>query len=365
MASGLELRTFAPAPDWQRLRRVLLLEGEPDRVPLVELGVDQPVKEAFLGRPIRTPADEIDFWYQAGYDYVSLCPGYWVRAPEAVPREGWRRSLVGAHYGAGQRERVWGTEGVGVLTTMDDFRAYHWPTLDDVDWSFLAYCLQPGNLPAGMKVIARAGDIFTWVWQLMGLETFCFALVENRELVEALFDRVGNFIYSIFLREVEMDQHDLIMALWYSDDIAYTEGLLCAPAVFRQYLFPWMKKIGDLARQKGVPYLYHSDGDLWQVLDDLAACGVNALQPVEPKAMDAEELKRKEGHRFCLCGNVDLDRLARGTPAEVEAMVRARLAQLAPGGGYCVGSSNTVPDYVPLANYVAMLNATFRYGWYE
>lgn len=341
-----------------------MLQGQPDRVPLVELIVNQPVQEAFLGRPLRTYADQVDFWYQAGYDYISLCPAYWVRAPEAAPREGWRRSSVGACYG-GEREIVWGTEGTGIITTMADFDSYHWPTLDDVDWGLFRYCLDPANLPEGMKVIARAGDIFTWVWQLMGMQTFCFALVENVELVEALFDRIGQFIYDIFVREVEMDERDVILGLWYSDDIAYTEGLFAHPDVFRRYLFPWMRRIGNLARQKKAAYLYHSDGDLWQVMDDLASCGLNALQPIEPKAMNAEELKAREGHRFCLCGNIEVDRLARKTPAEIEALVRDRIEKLAPGGGYCVGSSNTVPDYVPLQNYVAMLNATFRWGSYD
>ena len=357
MPSGLELRQFTPQPDWQRLFAALTLSGTPDRVPLIELIVNQPVKEAFLGRPMRNFADEVDFWYQAGYDYVSLCPNYTLLAEGWVPEEGFRRSVRATSYG--QFETVWGIEGAGPIGSMDDFARYPFPTLDDVDFSFFRYCMEPENLPDGMRVVARAGDIFTWVWQLLGFERFCYALRENLELVEALFERIGQFIYGIFLREIELDEHGMIVALWYSDDIAYAEGLFCAPEVFRQYLFPWMRKIGELARQKGVAYIYHSDGDLWPVLDDLAECGVNALHPVEPKAMDAEELKRREGHRFCLCGNVEVDVLARGTPERVRELTLERIEKLGPGG-YCVGSSNTVPDYVPLENYVAMLNAAFE-----
>jgi len=356
------LREFEPSPDWRRLRSSLMLEGEPDRVPLVELIVDQSVKNAFLGRPVATPADEVDFWYQAGYDYISLCPGYSVVAAGWEPKEGWRRSQVASAYGTGKQEISWGVEGKGLITSWQDFEQYPWPSLDEVDWSFFEYCMNPKNLPPGMKVIARAGDIFTHTWGLMGFEAFSFALVEDPELVAAIFQRIGEFIYGIFLREVELDTANVIMGLWYSDDIAYTGGLLCSPAVLRQHLFPWMKKIGDLARQIDGAYLYHSDGDLWQVMDDLAACGINALHPIEPKGMDAEEVKQKEGHRFCLCGNIELDRLSRGTPAEIDEMVRDRIEKLAPGGGYCVGSSNTVPYYVPLENYVAMQNAAFRYG---
>ena len=62
---------FVPlAPDFERLRRVLMLEGEPDRVPNAELHVDWQIKQAFLGRPIETVQDDVDFWYRAGYDYI-------------------------------------------------------------------------------------------------------------------------------------------------------------------------------------------------------------------------------------------------------------------------------------------------------
>ena len=76
-------------------------------------------------------------------------------------------------------------------------------------------------------------------------------------------------------------------------------------------------------------------------------------------------MKRKVGDRLCLIGNIDLSStLTRGTPAEVEAEVRQRITEIAPGGGYCVGSSNTVTNYVPLENYRAMIEAAFKYGHY-
>jgi uroporphyrinogen decarboxylase len=81
--------------------------------------------------------------------------------------------------------------------------------------------------------------------------------------------------------------------------------------------------------------------------------------------MDIVELKRQVGHRIALCGNIDLGyTLTRGTPAEVDAEVRERIRALAPGGGYVLGSSNSVPEYVPLENFNAMREACLRYGRY-
>jgi uroporphyrinogen decarboxylase len=150
-----------------------------------------------------------------------------------------------------------------------------------------------------------------------------------------------------------------------SDDLAFTEGTLVSPQVYRKYVFPWYKKIGEILDDAGLPFIFHSDGKLWDVLDDLADCGVKAIHPIEPQAMDIVEVKKRYGNKFCILGNIDLDyTLTRGTVEEVEEQVKRRIRELAPGGGYCLAASNSVPEYVKPENYKAMVEATKRYGKY-
>ena len=68
--------------------------------------------------------------------------------------------------------------------------------------------------------------------------------------------------------------------------------------------------------------------------------------------------------RLCLVGNVQVDTLSRGTPEQVRQEVRTLLREVAPGGGYCIGSSNTVPNYGRLENYRAMIEEAWQSGWY-
>ena len=126
-----------------------------------------------------------------------------------------------------------------------------------------------------------------------------------------------------------------------------------------------MKRIGEIARSRDLPFLYHSDGLLWEVLDELVEeIGVNALQPIEPKAMDIREVKRKYSGRLCLIGNVQVDTLARGTEEQVIEETKELLRNVAPGGGYCLGSSNSVAYYVKVENYRAMLDTVHAFGNY-
>lgn len=140
---------------------------------------------------------------------------------------------------------------------------------------------------------------------------------------------------------------------------------MVSPDVLRRYVFPWYARMVRLAHQCGKIAIYHSDGRLWKVLDDIIACGFDALHPIEPKAMDIVDVRRATAGKLSLIGNIDLDYpLTTGTPEAVRAQVRERIAALARGGGYLVGSSNSIPDWVPVQNYVAMLQAAFDYGRY-
>jgi uroporphyrinogen decarboxylase len=180
--------------------------------------------------------------------------------------------------------------------------------------------------------------------------------------VDALFERVARFQYRVFERLLGFD---CIGAIWHADDIAFNTQLLVNPRILRRHVFPWYAEMNRVAHARGRLAVYHSDGALQEVLPDLVACGFDGLNPIEPGAMDINAVKREYGSRISIIGNIDLRyTLTRGTPDEVRAEVRQRIRDLAPGGGYAVSSSNSVPEYVPLANFNAMGEATFTYGRY-
>ncbi|MCL5027140.1 MAG: nucleoside 2-deoxyribosyltransferase [Chloroflexi bacterium] len=361
-------------PNFERLRKAFLLEGEPDRVPLYA-GVDRDVMSGFLGRRVTTLADEIEFRVKAGFDYVGLgCglgrqlrggPGYrpFLRERGGISANPSSRRAVANYsvYTDTPTERVWEEEGTGVIASLADFEAYPWPKAEDLDYTNFEK-IGP-LLPPGMKVIASMGFIMGSNRSLLGQENLFISLYDNPDLVARMFERVGSIQYQA--AEI-VTSFDCVGALIMPDDIAYNRGLMIAPRFLRQYLFPWYKRIGDLCKRKGIPYLYHSDGDVSEVMEDIIDCGFRGLNPIQPQAMDIVEVKRKYGHRLCLIGNIDpAYTLTRGTPQDVEGEVKLRIKQLAPGGGYCLASgSGSIPDYVPLANFKAMVEAALKYGKY-
>jgi uroporphyrinogen decarboxylase len=344
-------------PDYQRLLTAIRRQ-EPDRVPIAELSIDRPIKEQFLGRPLHGMRDEVAFWTTAGYDYLYLRPEYEYPGIPSVVASG--TAIAQAVSIADQDTLTLSLTQPGPVQTTADLETYPWPNPQTVDFSNLHEAAD--LLPPGMGIISGVGGIFTRTWMILGYEHFCYSLADNPTLVARVFQQVGRTQCEALRRVVTMPK---VFAIWYGDDLGYTEGLLASPKVLRRYLFPWMEELASIAHQSGMPFILHSDGKLWQIMDDLVALGLDALHPIEPKAMDINEVKQRYGHRLALFGNIDLGyTLTRGTPAEVRAEVRQRIRDLAPGGGYAVGSSNSVTHYVPLENFNAMREATFDYGAY-
>ncbi|HCY75582.1 MAG TPA: nucleoside 2-deoxyribosyltransferase [Ignavibacteriales bacterium] len=312
--------------------------------PLAELGVHPKIKEQFLSNKITALDDEIEFWYKAGYDYIKLQP-----IADFNPMKIGLGENV-SYNDDGTIFRKWASENNGVISNFDDFEKYKFPSAKDFDYSNFEKV--KALLPDGMGVVGQYGDIFTMTWEMMGFESFSMALFENEELIKVLNDKLGNLVLSMF---EYLSDSDAVDAIWYSDDIAYTNSLLVSPDVLDKYFFPWLKKIGEMAKRKNKPFIYHTDGILYDVMEKIISCGVNAIHPIEPKAMDIGEVKQRFGNQLCLIGNIDVDLLSRGSVDEIRKNVIDNIEKAGYNGGYCVGSGNSIPEYVKLENYISMI----------
>ncbi|MBD3306855.1 hypothetical protein GF339_10535 [candidate division KSB3 bacterium] len=340
-------------PDFERY--ITALRGEePDRVPLGDWNVSDVLKSQYLGKPVTTWQNRLEFARQVGYDFLPASSGIFefLRSVKAMLADE-----------AGQPEgsaRTWFNEHGGIITTWEQFEQFPWPSVDDLDLS--VWETFDAIIPENMKALLILGKIYTPVWMLMGAEGFFDALETNQELVAAIFDKIGQIQYETLLRVIE---HPCVGAVTNPDDIAHNSGLLIHPKHLRKYLFPWYKKIASVCRDKGLGCIYHSDGDCTEVLPDIVACGFHGFNPIQPNCMDIVDVKQQWGDSLCLIGNINLDStLTLGTPDDVRAEVYERIRTIGPGGGYMVSSSNSVPEYVPFENMQAMFDATLEFGRY-
>lgn len=188
----------------------------------------------------------------------------------------------------------------------------------------------------------------------MGLDVFAVAMYEEPDLVKEIHRRFSEWSARV-VEHVNKLPFDFI---WANDDHADTRQPWVNMEMYEEFLHPYQKIVADRINK---PWIFHSDGNIVPILDGLLTLGMKGLHPIQPAAMNINELKEKYGKRVCLVGNIDLDyTLPLGTQAEVEAEVEKRITEIGRGGGYIISSANSLTDYCKLENVEAMARTIER-----
>ena len=361
---------YKPDPNFDRLLTVLRREGEPDRIPFLELFADPEIMEAVLGTAfphlMGAPPGVVDreleayycdclieFSYTLGYDYVVTLLG-----GGGYLDFGFLDTEDTAALSRGQRQ--WARESNGLITSWEDYEEYPWPSPENANYWMVEYLAS--HLPEGMGLIGHVGNILEPVTWLMSYQNLALALYDQPDLLEAMCERVGR----MNLETCEaMCQFDAIGAVWISDDIGHRSGTMISPEHLRHYVFPWWKRMAECIHSHGRPVLLHSCGNLEVVMDDIIDdVKIDAKHSFEDTFLPVTEANRRYGDRIALLGGIDVDFLCRATEEEVREYVRNVIDVCGPGGGYALGTGNSVANYIPVENYLAMLDEGRRYGVY-
>ena len=353
------------APDWEALRDCIERKGTPRRVHHIELFLDREIQEAVCQRfdlldgldaddPHFLQKREIRVQRFLGYDYVRQGVD---RGSADMPLH---RIAVG-DTAALQREdgRVFVDESTGPITNWQEFEAYPWP--DPAQMTFHTLEWYERNLPDDMCVVGSGGfahfaEYLSW---LPGYETLCYALYDDRDLVQAIADRLLDSYVTMLARILEFDR---VKIVWGSDDMGFKTGPLIGPQDLREFVLPGHKKMAEMAHAAGRPYLLHSCGDLSSIMEDLIKdVQIDAKHSFEDTIEDVRDVKQQYGDRIALLGGIDVDFLCWADEETIRARVRDTLDVCLPGGGYCLGSGNSVANYIPLEAYLAMVDEGRRY----
>ena len=351
---------FTAKPDFNRL--IATLEHrEPDRVPLVEAIISWKIMSQFLGRPVDDddlPA-QVEFWSRAGYDFIPISVS--MLNPGGVTKDSHIAKVISRVMLDAEEEAAegWNLEKRSWIHDERDFERFPWDEASTLGFDKFYEVQQ--YLPDGMKIVALSGKIFTLSWMLMGFENFCANIHLKPNLVAALVERVAKIQFDAV---THIEKIPNVAAVWAVDDIAFGTGPILSPKTFRQHVFPWYKEMARRCHDAGLYFFFHSDGVLWDMMDDLLDIGIDALHPIDPTCVDINEAKARIGDRVTLFGNISNELLQIGTPEEVAALTRKRLREVAPGGGYALGSGNSVPDWAEFDKYMAMRNTVLEYGHY-
>jgi uroporphyrinogen decarboxylase len=251
----------------------------------------------------------------------------------------------------------------------DDLAKYPWPDpydpirtagLEEEAKRLAATDYAVVGIPSSLQILEQA-------MLMRGYEDLLLDLASNKPFVHALFQKLMEFnivVYGEFLRLVG----PYLDAIRTADDLGGTNAPLMSPQVYREMLQPYHKEwFAFIKKHTTVKIVFHSDGALYPLLPDLIDAGIDVLNPVQvfAKGMKIARLKHEFGDQLSFWGSVDtVNVLPRGSRAEVEAEVRQRVQDLAPGGGLILAGVHNIQPDVPPENIVAMSEAAREFGRY-
>jgi uroporphyrinogen decarboxylase len=158
-----------------------------------------------------------------------------------------------------------------------------------------------------------------------------------------------------------MARHPQVGAVVISDDLGYKAQTLVGPEDLRELVLPVHGRLAAIIHAHGKPCILHSCGNLEAIMEDvIGAVGIDAKHSYEDTILPVVEAKRRYGDRIAILGGFDVDRLSRSTPAQVRDYVDLLLREAGHDGGYALGSGNSIPEFVPVENYLTMLDQGWR-----
>lgn len=341
------ITTSLRLPNKQRI--AASFRGErPDRVPNFEVLVENPTFSAVMGRPMADhtlanidPHDYLEFVTHIGQDVIGMC---FYSSPFRVADEtGALRPLDFPITCAADLARV---------VTLDlTHLGAQFALLD-------RYADAVRGTDVGLFVLTGSFlcDAYTTIF---GFENFMCLLYDERELIEEVLERYTEYYVAIAERLVQYD----LTFFYVGDDVAYKSGTIVSPDLLRELWAPRIQRIMAPAAARGLPILFHSDGNISELIPDLLAMGVSALNPIEPYGMDIREIKRRYGRNLTLVGNLDVGgHLSCGTPAQVRAEAAELIDAVGRDGGLVLASCHSITANVRPENFRAMVETAQTYG---
>ena len=207
-----------------------------------------------------------------------------------------------------------------------------------------------------MKLIASGnGGLLENVIDIVGFENLCLMCMLDEDLTTDIFDSVGSRLLRFYEIVAPVET---IGACIVNDDWGFKNQTMLSPEMLRRWIFPWHKKMVEAIHKAGKPAILHSCGQLKDVMNDIILdMKYDAKHSFEDQITPVEQAFDLWGNRISILGGIDMDFLARSSPEEITKRSKAMLEKSLAKGGYALGSGNSIPEYIPDENYIAMISA--------
>ena len=251
--------------------------------------------------------------------------------------------------------------------TIEDVHNYSWPNPEWIDVSHI--CRDAQQYKGEYAVMGGEWSPF-WhdAIDLLGMENMMIKMFEEPEIVEAVLKHVVDYYYAVSER-IFRSAGDSIDIFFIGNDFGSQTGPLIGQELFKEFIYPHLKRLADLGHKYGLYVMMHCCGSFSKLISLMIEAGIDGVQSLQPftRNMEPAYLKKEFGHKIVFNGCVDSQQiLIEGTTDLVKKTVMETLDIMMPGGGYILSPSH---DYLleetPVENVIEMYDTAVAYGIYK
>ena len=206
-------------------------------------------------------------------------------------------------------------------------------------------------------------EAYEYLWRCIGTVNSLTWPLEEPEMFGDFVGRIGDFLCDFTRAQIEYGGGKLKgMFIW--GDVAYVNGMLFSPKIWRTYFKPITKRLIDICHEAGLMVVYHGCGNATAIYEDFIDMGLDAYNPLECKShLDMVELRERFGYRLGFVGNIDVREMESGDRNRIKREVLHKLTG-AVEGRWVAQSDHSVSSGVAPEGYAYMLEVVREYGVY-
>ena len=339
-------------PDYRHILDVLH-NKKPERLPLYEHHIDLPFVAKYFDREIGLEGSHPrDF-----ENYYHLIAGFW----KDMTYDAFDYEAAICDIYPGHGAILGGMPGP--IQTREDFEKYPWNEIPGIFWQAYTPHFEAirKTLPEGMKAYGGCGyGIFESAQDLVGYEPLCVLQYTDPELFADLFKKIGD-LYLILWEGVIEKYADIFVFFRMGDDLGFKTSTLLEPDTIRHHIFPQYKRVIDLIHRSGKKFLLHSCGNIFAIMEDIIALGIDAKHSNEDEIAPFSRWIELYSDRIGLFGGIDVNTLSLN---DYDTVYRKVLEDASifrnKANGYGLGSGNSIAGYVPVEGFMAMIDAAME-----
>jgi len=355
---------------------------EPDMVPITDLGLDPPIVEQITGEKLGgfslVAASEKDPWetsirsrvamseacFKLDFDAVSAVSDYSLCSKKYKPKivsslrfiDEWGRLMESR----AETKTTWWIGGT--VETEGEIDNYLAPDPEEEGRLEMVERVLKPLKDKDIVVMGQGHSGWHMAFQVRGgIDKMLIDMYRRPKVAHSFMEKIVKTCLGI----VKIMIDGGVDVVFMTDDYADCHSPFMSLQQFREFELPNIRRLVDYSRRRGIPVLKHSDGNIYPILENMIEAGIRGIHPIEPVAMDLEDVKQRYGSKLCILGNVDCRYvLPFGSEEDVRKDVRRCIDAAAEGGGYVLTSSNSIHANCKVENVYTMIDEARKYGRY-